>query len=366
MADLKGSIERILAEVLEPRMAEVRAEVARRLQQELKGSGDGSGGNVSAQLNSATAAVQGANTQAEILNAMLEGATSFATRAVLFVLRGTSAVGWQGRGFADNAAVKQITIDPAAGLAGRAIRDRMAVSAAAAEFSSEAVRVCGNPGDGNCVVVPLVVKDKVPALLYADGGLERGGLLDSPALELLVRSAGLWVELSAARKSGTAGAAPAEVTAPPPPEKPAPAPVAAPTPPPPPEPAPAPVAAPPPPPAPVAAPPPPPPPPPVAAAAAVAPPAASGADEEVHRKARRFAKLLVDEIRLYNQAKVSEGRQKRDLYDRLKDDIDKSRATYQRRYGSTAAGSADYFTQELVRILAENDATLLGSNYPQA
>ena len=86
----------------------------------------------------------------------------------------------------------------------------------------------------------------------------------------------------------------------------------------------------------------------------------------MHRKAKRFAKLLVDEIRLYNQAKLSEGRQKRDIYDRLKDDIDKSRATYQKRYGSSAAAPADYFTQELVRILAENDASLLGSNYPQA
>ena len=32
--------------------------------------------------------------------------------------------------------------------------------------------------------------------------------------------------------------------------------------------------------------------------------------------------------------------QKRDLYDRLKDDIDKSRATYQKRYGSTAAAAS--------------------------
>ena len=60
---------------------------------------------------------------------------------------------------------------------------------------------------------------------------------------------------------------------------------------------------------------------------------------------------------------MAEGRAAHDLYDRLKDDIDKSRASYQKRYGSTAAGSADYFTKELVRILADNDASVLGANF---
>ena len=42
-------------------------------------------------------------------------------------------------------------------------------------------------------------------------------------------------------------------------------------------------------------------------------------------KAQRFARLLLDEIKLYNQVKVTEGRKNRDLYDRLKEDLDKSR-----------------------------------------
>jgi hypothetical protein len=72
---------------------------------------------------------------------------------------------------------------------------------------------------------------------------------------------------------------------------------------------------------------------------------------------------LMDEIKLYNQAKVAEGRKNRDLYDRLKEDIEKSRATYQKRYGNTAAAGADYFNQELIRSLAEDDVSLLGSNF---
>jgi hypothetical protein len=86
-------------------------------------------------------------------------------------------------------------------------------------------------------------------------------------------------------------------------------------------------------------------------------------DADVHRKAQRFARLLMDEIKLYNQAKVSEGRKHKDLYDRLKEDIDKSRATYQKRYGNTAAASVDYLSNELIRSLAEDDASLLGPNF---
>jgi hypothetical protein len=102
-----------------------------------------------------------------------------------------------------------------------------------------------------------------------------------------------------------------------------------------------------------------------AAPAAAADPFAglSPEDAEVHRKAQRFARLLVDEIKLYNQAKVTEGRKHKDLYDRMKDDIEKSRSTYQKRYGNTAAASANYFQQEVVRSLAEDDVTIMGANF---
>ncbi len=90
---------------------------------------------------------------------------------------------------------------------------------------------------------------------------------------------------------------------------------------------------------------------------------ASAEDQEVHRKAQRFARLLVDEIKLYNQAKVSEGRKNKDLYDRLKEAIEKSRATYQKRYGNTVAASANYFQHEIIRSLAEDDLSIMGANF---
>jgi hypothetical protein len=94
-------------------------------------------------------------------------------------------------------------------------------------------------------------------------------------------------------------------------------------------------------------------------------PAISPEDQEVHRKAQRFAHLLVDEIKLYNQAKVAEGRKSKDLYDRLKDAIEKSRATYQKRYGNTVAASGNYFQHEIIRSLAEDDLSIMGANFRQ-
>ena len=87
-------------------------------------------------------------------------------------------------------------------------------------------------------------------------------------------------------------------------------------------------------------------------------------EEKVHRDARRFSKLLVSEIELYNKNSVQEGRRNKDLYQRLKRDIDRSRETYEKRFAHTVASQVDYFHEELVRTLAENDPMLLGSDYP--
>ncbi len=89
-------------------------------------------------------------------------------------------------------------------------------------------------------------------------------------------------------------------------------------------------------------------------------------DEEAkaHNDARRFARLLVSEIKLYNEAKVAEGRINRDLYDRLKEDIDRSRQMYDKRVSPIVAAKFDYFYDELVSSLAEGDPSRLGADCP--
>ena len=89
-------------------------------------------------------------------------------------------------------------------------------------------------------------------------------------------------------------------------------------------------------------------------------------ERRLHNDARRFARLLVSEIKLYNEPKVKEGRSRNDIYDRLREDIDRSRQMYDKRVAPPVAARHDYFHQELVNTLAEGDPTKLGTSYPGA
>jgi hypothetical protein len=87
-------------------------------------------------------------------------------------------------------------------------------------------------------------------------------------------------------------------------------------------------------------------------------------ERRLHNDARRFARLLVSEIKLYNEQKVKEGRSQGNLYERLREDIDRSRQMYDKRVAPPVAARYDYFHQELVNTLAEGDPNKLGEGYP--
>lgn len=296
-----------------------------------------------AELRAGFDRILGAANQTEIMQALLDGSTPFAGRSAILVVKGDRLNGWRGRGFTDEgASVRGLSLDAG-------------VASAAGALSSSATDiifgVLGKPAGGQAWLVPLLSRDRPVAALYADGG--SGSNPDAAALGLLVETAAMRLELGSARKPAAAGAVAA---APPPPP-------------------PAPVAAPPPPPSAAVAAAPPPPPPPAAAPPAAAPPAprrATGPDltnvpeehHDIHKKAFRFAKLLVDELALYNKDKVAEAKAKRDVYSVLQEDIEKSRLAYQKKFGSTPAASADYFHQQMVAQLGDGDPAALGSGYP--
>ncbi len=87
-------------------------------------------------------------------------------------------------------------------------------------------------------------------------------------------------------------------------------------------------------------------------------------ERRLHNDARRFARLLVSEIKLYNEQKVADGRASGDLYDRLREAIDRSRDMYDKRVQQPVAEKYDYFHYELVTSLAEGDDVKLGASYP--
>ena len=75
-----------------------------------------------------------------------------------------------------------------------------------------------------------------------------------------------------------------------------------------------------------------------------------------------MSRLLVSEIKLQQGEEISLGREKKDLYSRLKEEIDSRRRRYPEGIHSDVR--RDYYHEEIVRILAADDDTLLGAEYP--
>jgi hypothetical protein len=92
--------------------------------------------------------------------------------------------------------------------------------------------------------------------------------------------------------------------------------------------------------------------------AAIADPPAGVASEDDVQGARRYARLLVSEIKLYNEGAVRVGREQRDLRMRLGEEINRARRLYEQRIGPSVPDRDTYFHQELVQTLAEGDASL--------
>jgi hypothetical protein len=89
-------------------------------------------------------------------------------------------------------------------------------------------------------------------------------------------------------------------------------------------------------------------------------PATSAGPRNDAESARRYARLLISEIKLYHEALVEEGRRAGDLRQRLGAEIARARQMYEERVPSDVDGRADLFEQELVRTLAGGDPILLG------
>jgi hypothetical protein len=362
-------------------------------------------------IKAAISEIDGQQSQAEILTVLVNRAASFAPRVAFFVIKGDQGIGWRARGLqgtVGDQAVQQIKFAMAADTAvGAASRSRETWSGGPGSHGEDHMILnhLGEEPPARIVAVPLVVSKRSVAVLYADSGDLDSEAINLEALETLVRVAGMAVELLVAR-SGT-GAQPAQAARVAEPAAEAPGytptveydeitPVVE-------ESAPGPVIS--------AAEPTAVVPervtdepeaaqpvqvestseqPPVADSFAqtappdipeVAPPTEAprrryGADVELpievsndeerrfHTDARRFARLLVSEIKLYKESQVNEGRSRHDLYDRLRDDIERSREMYDKRVKPEVAQRYDYFHHELVNTLAEGDAAKLGSSYP--
>ncbi|MBX3199713.1 MAG: hypothetical protein KF894_16375 [Labilithrix sp.] len=84
-----------------------------------------------------------------------------------------------------------------------------------------------------------------------------------------------------------------------------------------------------------------------------------------HAAARRLARVSVSEIKLYHEDEVKAGREAKDLWKRLQQDIGLAKQTFEGRVVPEVRERFDYLLDEIVRQLAEGDASKLGPDAPQ-
>jgi hypothetical protein len=313
------------------------------------------------QLKASVATLEKGASLSEVLTHLVNEVSQYVDRAAMFIVKGPSAIGWYARGVEPADVIKQVNVPLNADTVLRNVNNSRHALRGALQHSpgtqQALAKLGGNPQ--SVLAVPLILRDKLAAILYCDSSLEEVPPPVADLIEVLVLFAGKTIDmLSLAPKTAAAAPAPAP-SAPSRPAAPAPRPAAAA--------APAPAdeggstvmfnaqqmsamrpggGA-----APRAAAPPPPP-----------PPAAHLSPEETkaHEDAKRFARLVVSEIKLYNEAKVNEGRRNKDIYERLKEDIERGRQMYADRVAPHVRDSTNYFYDELVRILAGGDQGALG------
>src|SRR5438132_11837245 len=149
----------------------------------------------------AVQAVEQGTSQVDILNALLEQAVEFGSRAALLILRGETFSGWKGIGFSAHGGndenVKRFNAAP--GLIpelDRVLRNEQVVMWDGANLSTR----LGVSASQRGILVPMVIKDKVAAAMYVDVVEDDLGNFDPASLELLVFTTGLLIDTLAIRK----------------------------------------------------------------------------------------------------------------------------------------------------------------------
>ena len=254
---------------------------------------------------------------------LVDATNGFCGRAALFVVNGRSLRLEAMRGIASEAKVDNTPLDSAPAFAGAVeSRDPVVALRTAGELSPPIAGLLGEAPDRRFHLFPIRARDRVAAILYADTGAgddaEKAAeeALDPAGLELLATFASVVLESQAPPATD-----PRFVS--------------------------------------------------IATGAKPAPPvsswfALSREDQEAHLKAQRFARVQAAEMRLYKSDAVTHGRSHRNVYGALKADIDRARDVFRRDFLSASPTMVDYLHLELVRTLANDDADLLGKDYPGA
>jgi hypothetical protein len=253
-------------------------------------------------------------------NTLVDATRGFCGRSALFLIRDRKLRLETTRNFDDADLADEIPLDAAPAFA-TAIetRDTLVAMRSSSELSQpvEAYLGEGDLENPKCYLFPVLTRQDVPAVLYVDSGE-----IDVDALELLVAMAGAVLNSQPAGKPARIAPMDGLVTI----TTPATAPLQKPE--------------------------------------ILSWFTLSREDRELHLRAQRFARVQVAEIRLYQSEKVKNGRTAHDLYTSLKEEINSAREAFRREFLNASDSMVDYLHLDLVRTLANDDAEVLGKDYP--
>jgi len=262
--------------------------------------------------------VEGATSQSDLLKRLLDGLAPLVERSALFILKQGLASLYAHRGYEANAPLKPGAVVPPSDLEsviqglGRSLRKKgPGYSALLSVLSSYEAQ--------DLAILPLRHKRKALALLLVDSGLRQK--LDHPEL---VRA----LVLAASASLGSLAAGKDE------PSQSLPQPIGAGT----------------------------------SASSAptqmvpetIAAPPTVNLDPKTRAAAERLARVLVGDVELYFPEKVAQAHSQGNLYTLLRDELERSRATFVERFGEDLEAQHRIFTNTIVHQLCDGDASKLG------
>src|SRR5258705_1862524 len=152
-------------------------------------------------VKSAIQEINDQKSQADILKALVNRASSFAPRVAFFVIKGEQATGWRGRGFEGTVgddAIQQISLSLNSDTVVGGVAKSLATWSGGPGSHSEDHLLLNRLGEEPAqrgVAVPLTVSGRAVAVLYAGSAWLDSQSINLEALETLVTVSGMAVEL---------------------------------------------------------------------------------------------------------------------------------------------------------------------------
>src|SRR5262245_17767373 len=155
-------------------------------------------------LKASISAVEKGTNLSEVLSALMAEVTRHAERVAMFIVKNNAAVGWNARGFDHSDAVKAITIPLTADTVFRLVHGTRSATRGHSGHSPATAQALARLGGGasGILAVPLILRDKVAAILYCDTAQEEFAAATADVIEIMVSFAAKVIDvLSAAPKT---------------------------------------------------------------------------------------------------------------------------------------------------------------------